>query len=307
MAYNYNITRTQDVLSPTELAVGKFVCYIENPEPNNHAISPNTVGVLEDAKTIAGGKGNWSAVINGVREFFDIRGIRLVNNKFDGTSHLYGVITPNEITPEMKNDQTRQIAGQGLSTTVSLTYMLPKDYFACEALNALIQKIDDPLGMSDGTIALLAAKCYKIAQAMAIEAYGSRENDKASTGEAGTDYIVVDKTSLQTNTERILYNINEAIKANTKSNKDTGIKINNIDKVKFDGTPTVKLDTTSEVKVTQLPSVTISGTPSVNINNSPDVYIANTPTVQISNSPNVYVANTTANPVNTKEVSSSNS
>jgi hypothetical protein len=130
---------------------------------------------------------------------------------------------------------TRGSTVQGESNTVSLHSMTPKDHFACEALNALIQRIDNPLSMSDGTIALLAAKSYKIAQAMAKEAYGSRENDKNSSEESGTDYVNVDDTSLSNNTERLLYNINESIKANTQSNKNTGIKITSMPTVTIDG------------------------------------------------------------------------
>ena len=70
---------------------------------------------------------------------------------------------------------------------------------------------------------------------MAKEAYGSRENDKNSSEESGTDYVNVDDTSLSNNTERLLYNINESIKANTQSNKDTGIKITSMPTVTIDG------------------------------------------------------------------------
>lgn len=269
MAYNYNVITTVNPLSKNQLYEGLLVCF------SNVQSNPNNTGILEKRKDIGGGLVGWTAVINGVKHDFDLYGY----DTSDNTVRLYGVLSDGDIDPTKITAHTRAASAQDESNTVSLTYMNPKDYFACEALNALIQRVDNPLSMSDGTIATIAAKSYKIAQAMAKEAYGSRQNDKKSEGESGTTYVEVDETSLQNNTERILYNINESIKANTKSNKDTGIKVSNIDKVKFDGTPTVKLDSTSEVKVTQLPNVTISGTPNVNVTNTPDVNVTNMPSV----------------------------
>ena len=154
--------------------------------------------------------------------------------------------------------------------------MTPKDYFACEALNSLIKRIDNPLSMSDGVIAALAAKSYKIAQAMAKEAYGSRQNDKKSSEESGTNYVTVDKTSLQTNTERILYNLNESIKTNIDVLKDTKNIIDNINE-------SVKANT----NVLENTGIKFNGTPDVNISNIPDVNISNTPTVIVDNMPSV--------------------
>lgn len=269
MAYNYNVTATANPLSKNQLYEGLLICF------SNVQSNPNNTGILEKRKDTGGALVGWTAVINGVKHDFDLYGYDINDN----TIRLYGVLSDGAIDPTQTTARTRTASAEDESNTVSITSMTPKDYFACEALNSLIQRIDNPLAMSDGMIAVLAAKSYKIAQAMAKEAYGSRQNDKKSSDEQGTSYVNVDESTLQTNTERILYNINESIKANTKSNKDTGIKVSNIDKVKFDGTPTVKLDATSEVKVTQLPNVTINGTPNVNINNTPNVNVTNMPTV----------------------------
>lgn len=253
MPYSYNVTPTANPLSKDQLYEGLVVCF------SDVQTNPNNTGVLEKRKDTGGALVGWTAVINGTKHDFDLYGYDTSNN----TIRLYGVLSDGDIDPTQTTARTRAASAADESTTVSLTYMTPKDYFACEALNALIQRIDNPLSMSDGMIAVLAAKSYKIAQAMAKEAYGSRQNDKKSSDESGTDYVNVDELSLQTNTERILYNINESIKANTKSNKDTGIKVSNIDKVKFDGTPTIS----------------ISGTPNVNVSNSPTVTVSNMPTV----------------------------
>ena len=233
MSYSYNIVPTPNPLSSTELVEGINVCF------SNVTTNPNNIGFLESSKKVPGAKGIWTAVINGVREYFDAKGVRLVGSGFSGNPCLYGVLSNGEIDPTRATSRSRGAQEQGHSDTVSLTYMTPKDYFACEALNALLQKIDNPLSMSDGTIASIAAKCYKIAQAMAVEAYGSRENDNASSPSG--DYVVVDKNNLQNDTDRLLYNINESIKANTESITTNGIKVSNIDEVEFDGTPNIRI------------------------------------------------------------------
>lgn len=271
MAYTYNVKATANPLSRNQLYEGLLVCF------SNVQSNPNNTGILEKRKEISGALLGWTAVINGVKHDFDLYGYDINDN----TIRLYGVLSDGDIDPTQTTTRTRAASAEDESNTVSITSMTPKDYFACEALNALIQRSDNPLAMSDGMIAVLAAKAYKIAQAMAIEAYGSRQNDKKSSDESGTDYVTVEETSLQTNTERILYNINESIKANTKSNKETGIKVNNIDKVKFDGTPTIAISGTPNVNVSNSPSVTISGTPNVNINNQPTVTVDNMPSEPI--------------------------
>lgn len=269
MSYSYKIIPTTDPLDKSQLYEGLLVCF------SNVQSNPNNTGILEKRKDTGGAFIGWTAVINGVKHNFDVYGY----DTSDNTVRLYGVLSDGEIDPTRTITRGRDASAADESNTVSLTYMTPKDYFACEALNALIQRVDNPLAMSDGTIATIAAKSYKIAQAMAEEAYESRQNDKKSEDESGTAYVEVDETSLQNNTERILYNINESIKANTKSNKETGIKVSNIDKVKFDGTPTVKLDSTSEVKINGTPNVNISNTPNVNVNGTPNVYVTNMPSV----------------------------
>lgn len=286
MEYGYNIEVTTSPLSENELYAGKVVCL------QGIATNPNKTGILQRAKRYGLNGIRWEAVINGVNREFNAIGAELSN---PNTPILYGVLSIEDLNPTTDTTITRTVGVEGKSNSVSLLNMTPKDYFACHALTALIQRVDNPLAMDDGTIALVAAKSYKIAQAMAIEAYGSRENDNASSA-SGTE-VVVDKNGLQTNTERILYNINESIKANTKSNKELGVKISNIDKVKFDGTPTVKLDATSEVK--------INGTPSVNVSNTPNVNVSNAPSVNINGTPNVYVTNMPS--ASTEPVSSTDS
>ena len=266
MAYNYNIKATANPLSKNQLYEGLLVCFSD--VQNN----PNNTGILEKRKDTGGAPIGWTTIINGVKHNFDLYGYDINNN----TIRLYGVLSDGDIDPTKNTFNTRAPSSDDESNIVSITYMTPKDYFACEALNSLIKRIDNPLSMSDGVIAALAAKSYKIAQAMAKEAYGSRQNDKKSSEESGTNYVTVDKTSLQTNTERILYNLNESIKTNIDVLKDTKNIIDNINE-------SVKANT----NVLENTGIKFNGTPDVNISNIPDVNISNTPTVIVDNMPSV--------------------
>lgn len=262
MAYNYNIKATTNPLSKNQLYEGLLVCFSD--VQNN----PNNTGILEKRKDTGGAPIGWTTVINGVKHNFDLYGYDISDN----TIRLYGVISEGNIDPTKDTFDTRAPSAEDESNIVSITYMTPKDYFACEALNSLIQRIDNPLAMSDGVIATLAAKSYKIAQAMAKEAYGSRQNDKKSSEASGTDYVNVNKTSLQTNTERILYNLNESIKTNIDVLKDTKNVLDNINE-------SVKANTT----VLKDTGIKFNGTPDVNVSNTPNVNISNSPSVTVSN------------------------
>lgn len=267
MAYNIDITSS--TLTSAELYEGRVVYFNTNPtvpdtdsndndtdtdtdtDSNDTDIDPNDVGILELSRNVPGADGVWTAVINGIRYNFNANGAQVKAGVHSNTPVLYGVVNFSSIDPTIHNSTTRG-GGQGESNTVSISYMIPKDYFACNALNALIQKIDNPLGMSNGTIALLAAKCYKIAEAMAIEAYNSRENDKASPT-SGAEYIDVTPESLNNNTDRILYNIGETLKLamttideNDEAVVSAGIKISEIPNIILDNTSQLSIVNTSE-------------------------------------------------------------
>ena len=148
MAYNYNVTATENPLSKNQLYEGLLVCFSD--VQNN----PNNTGILEKRKDTGGAPIGWTTVINGVKHNFDLYGYDISDN----TIRLYGVLSDGDIDPTKNTFDTRAPSAEDESNTVSITYMTPKDYFACEALNSLIQRIDNPLAMSDGVIAALAAK-----------------------------------------------------------------------------------------------------------------------------------------------------
>ena len=150
MAYNYNIKATTNPLSKSQLYEGLLVCFSD--VQNN----PNNTGILEKRKDTGGAPIGWTTVINGIKHNFDLYGYDINDN----TVRLYGVISEGNIDPTKDTFDTRAPSSDDESNIVSITYMTPKDYFACEALNSLIQRIDNPLAMSDGVIAALAAKSY---------------------------------------------------------------------------------------------------------------------------------------------------
>lgn len=201
MPYNYKIKPTDNPLTENELYFGRLVCLDDVDE------NPNNVGTLEDSRKIPGAIGVYTAIINGERRYFGVNGIEIPETQ-TSTPILYGVVYDNDSSSDLDPEESTTITrGTG---KVSLVNMTPKDYFACNALNAIMSKMDNLLSLDNGTIGNIAAMCYKIAQAMANEAYNARQNNETSS--TSGDYVDVDPTELQDNKERVLYNISESLK-----------------------------------------------------------------------------------------------
>jgi len=140
----------------------------------------------------------------------------------------------------------------------------PRDQFAVQVLNAMLIHADHPESFDDAKCLMYSRAAYRWAQAMMIAAADSRE------GQSTTPSTTVDVNSgdLQSNTEKLLYNIGEYLKNGVTVKGTTA-------------TGTVPVQT----KITEMPNVTLNGTPSVNVANTPSVNVANSPSVSVSNMP----------------------
>lgn len=147
-------------------------------------------------------------------------------------------------------------SGEGRSATAVLSTMEPRDHFAMNVLNAMLIHAEQPQTFDDATMLMYSRAAYKWAQAMMIAAADSREGESTTPSHA----VDINSGDLQSNMEKLLYNICEAIKAP----QDNGAV-----KTKFVDTP----------------SINIANTPSINIANTPSVNVVNTPTVEVSNMP----------------------
>lgn len=287
---NYEIRATDNPLQSNDLYEGRVVCF------NDVQLNPNRVGILR--KNLNSNTSVvWLATINNINYNFDKNGYVLSDGGRTNT-RLYGIVTTSGF--DLNVDTNKAITrGSGTSeVTSTISTLTPKDHFAICALEALIGSIPNAIAMDDGTILMLATKSYKIAQAMLRVATLARAVDEPT--EESEDPIEIDKNNLSSDTDKILYNISEAIKENTRVVKEEGViirttedtgpiniattepietEVSNIDKVKFDGIPSININNT--------PSVNVANTPSVNINNTPNVSVSNTVNTRVTNMPNV--------------------
>lgn len=121
-------------------------------------------------------------------------------------------------------------SGSGRSSTAVLSTMEPRDHFAMNALNAMLTHTEHPETLDDATCLMYSLAAYRWAQAMMIAAADSREG--TSTSQGGTTQEEVNAKDLQSNTEKILYNMNESL-------KDIRKQMEEVVKVSIDGAPEV--------------------------------------------------------------------
>lgn len=89
------------------------------------------------------------------------------------------------------------------SLTATIDKMEPRDCFAVDVLNAMIVHMPHPEAASDATMMMYSRAAYRWAQAMMAAAADSREGDYNEPPAT----VDVDTAQLQSNTEKILYNM----------------------------------------------------------------------------------------------------
>ena len=149
----------------------------------------------------------------------------------------------------------RRAAGatEGHDANVSLTVMEPRDHFAIQVLSAMLVHAEHPETFDDATCLSYSTAAYRWAQAMMQAAANSRLGQ--STQEPTE--VDVNPADLQNNTERLLYNVSQHLKAIAED----GLKVTDL----------------PDVTIGEMPDVVIDGTPSVNVSNSPTVSVSNMP------------------------------
>lgn len=259
------------------LIEGMTVCF------NTIANNPNAVGILERGSEI---ERKWKATIDGITYLFDANGVSIVpvsgkqlyepkfNNIESGGGDSIALSRRAGITRSATDSQTEQ-------NVVSITSLSAKDTFAVHAMQALIGGFKNPLSINDGTIAIICAKSYKIAEGMMLQATEARKNDGKVTTEddqstlpSAGEAVAVNNTELTTVSDKLLYNLVEAIKAGSDISKDQynkGIPVKN-----FTGT---ELSTKPTIQGT--PTVQIQGTPTVNLASGASVSVSNMPSEPI--------------------------
>ena len=99
-------------------------------------------------------------------------------------------------------------SGTGHDDVAILTNIEPRDQFAVQVLNAMLIHVSNPEAFDDAKMLLYSRAAYRWAQAMMIAAADSREG-QSTTPSTGVN---VNSGDLQSNTEKLLYNIGEYMK-----------------------------------------------------------------------------------------------
>lgn len=96
-------------------------------------------------------------------------------------------------------------ADPNYSDDVFMASMEPRDEFAVHALGVLLQKMKDPESVSDSRILLTCRAAYRWANGMMVAAANSRTGTAPPS--PGTGTVTVNEGDLQSNTEKLLYNM----------------------------------------------------------------------------------------------------
>ena len=197
----------------------------------------------------------------------------------------------NDVGTKVERDDQQIPGHENYSHILSLE---ARDHFAIAALSMIMRNIDAPEQLDDANILLFSQAAYRWARGMMQAAADSREGDSTSQG-SGTETVEVSPGDLQSNTEKILYNISQFMKQASEDGLPVvgpgsgegdivpiltklheGSVICEVTKVK-------EVETVGEIEV--MPDVVISGTPDVRVTNTPSVSIQGTPGVTVENMP----------------------
>lgn len=205
------LSASEAVLDRDELQIGKTVCF------KTISTDTNEFGQLQKSDNTS--KGVYMAYLNGTKYYFDNNG----NCATDDNIAIYGVTSPS-----LSIEETSKVT-RSSGDTVSMNTLLPKDYFAIEAMGMLLNNVDNVESIDDATVYALVTKAYKIAQAMIDVGSDARTADekaidsKVTTTVSGTESV----TNLSSNTEKLLNNIYAVLNAfnnSFKTNESDNIK-----------------------------------------------------------------------------------
>ena len=176
---------------------------------------------------------------------------------------------------------TTGVRGEG-KEEVTIDALQPREQFAMTAMQGILNKIPcSILELDEATCLLVAQKSFVIAQYMINTAAEYRAKTQSSTP---PDQVTIDSNTLNSVSDKILYNIWQATKGQNdqllEKLDNTNINLSNINTSIINGN-----NGTQQVSITNIPSV--------NVNNTPNVIISNT--VPVSGS--VRVSNMLSEPV----------
>lgn len=202
--------------------------------------------VLNFRKSGAGAPLPYMGEINGITVYFDNKGVSR-----DGTIKLSLASTSIDNKGTQGEEQTRSEDKAGFVMN-SLNY---KEQVAVKCLAAIIKQEPNPLGYDDAKIKLMVSTAFRFAVEFQNRAILFRKEEDASKTQPAVG-VDVDADTLTTNTDKILYNINENLKSGivVKGEAQTlGGTITPL-KIKVTELPEIKFDEALNVNVESMPA-----------------------------------------------------
>jgi hypothetical protein len=159
---------------------------------------------VENFKLVTSDK--YSATVDGVTHYYDIDG-----NCVDGSGAGNLVFVKGDIQKSIDNAATSGDSGGDPAKKATISSLNPRDYFAQEVMNGFMRNIDKPFNLSDADIYKYTTLSYKIAQSMINVSADNRSTDPQSSSTDPSAEVVIDKATLNGNTEKLLNNIVAAL------------------------------------------------------------------------------------------------
>lgn len=162
---------------------------------------------VENFRQISSDK--FSAVVDGVEHFFNNAGECV--DAPNTVGNLAFVSSDIQKSTQNTADADNTGTSETLKTTATISSLSPRDYFAQEIMNAFMKGINNPFSLSDADIYKYTTLSYKIAQSMINVAAFNRKGDPQSGSTDSSAEVVIDKATLNGNTEKLLNNIVAAL------------------------------------------------------------------------------------------------
>lgn len=169
---------------------------------------------VEDFRKVSSDK--YAAVIEGVTHYFNSRGECTDDSSVGNLSFV-----TSDIEKSIDNAAESGDSGGDTDKKATISSLNPRDYFAQEVMNGFMKNIDKPFNLSDADIYKYTTLAYKIAQSMINVSADNRSTDPESEGEDPPE-VVVDPSTLNGNTEKLLNNMVTALTDINNSIEDSG-------------------------------------------------------------------------------------
>ena len=158
---------------------------------------------------------------------------------------------------------TRSEEGQGYTRSIKINELNPRDEFAVHALSVIMGRLEHPESVDDANILQACYTAYRWANGMMLAAADARSQLKEEDEPVVPDgQVDVNADALDSNVERLLYNINATLLSKNAQDKtvvDNGLKLSSVPDLKIAQIPKVMVEELPDVTIGELPEVSVEG------------------------------------------------